>query len=183
MKLFQSLKSFKNDLLNKDQLQKLGELESLEPNYNRLLKRKEKITDELRTLNNQIKAIEDTHSDFTVQLKKINKNLVPIVSIGFDKRWATYNCIVKISVASKSFYLGKESSIKKRIQQFHSNNIMDKDINFIKLEIIKIVSTVIMQFIDTKSPKDPFKKRVKLNLDNVLDKYVASGEWDYWVSR
>ena len=40
-----------------------------------------------------------------------------------------------------------------------------------------------MQFIDTKSPKDPFKKRVKLNLDNVLDKYVASGEWDYWVSR
>jgi hypothetical protein len=86
-------------------------------------------------------------------------------------------------VASKSFYLGKESSIKKRIQQFHSNNIMDKDINFIKLEIIKIVSTVIMQFIDTKSPKDPFKKRVKLNLDNVLDKYVASGEWDYWVSR
>ena len=43
MKLFQSLKSFKNDLLNKDQLQKLSELESLEPNYNRLLKRKEKI--------------------------------------------------------------------------------------------------------------------------------------------
>ena len=43
MKLFQSLKSFKNDLLNKDQLQKLGELESLEPNYNKLLKRKEKI--------------------------------------------------------------------------------------------------------------------------------------------
>ena len=73
MKLFQSLKSFKNDLLNKDQLQKLGELESLEPNYNRLLKRKEKITDELRTLNSQIKAIEDTHSDFTVQLKKIIK--------------------------------------------------------------------------------------------------------------
>ena len=183
MKLFQSLNSLKKNLLNKDQLQKLGELESLELNYNRLLKRKEKITDELRNLNNQIKAIEAPHSDYIIQFKKINKNLVPIISVGFDKRWATYNCIVQLSVASKSFYLGKEDSIKKRIQQFHSNIIMDKDMNFIKSEIIKIVSTVIMQFIDTKSQKDPFKKRVKLNLDNVLDKYVASGEWDYWVSR
>ena len=91
MKLFQSLKSLKNNLLNNDQLQKLGELESLELNYNRLLKRKETITDELRNLNNQIKAIKDTHSDYIVQFKKINKNLVPIISVGFDKRWATYN--------------------------------------------------------------------------------------------
>ena len=60
---------------------------------------------------------------------------------------------------------------------------MGRGINFVKSEIIKIVSTVIMQFIDTKSPKNPFKKRIKLNLDNVLERYVASGEWDYWVSR
>ena len=40
-----------------------------------------------------------------------------------------------------------------------------------------------MQFIDMKSPKDPFKKTIKLNLENVLERYVASGEWDYWTSR
>ncbi|HIG90679.1 MAG: hypothetical protein ABGW67_04035 [Flavobacteriaceae bacterium] len=178
-----SLKLLKANLLNKEELSKLNELESLAPEYERLLKTRKRLSEKLKDLNSRIKIVEDYQLEVALLLKKNNKHLAPIISIGFDKRWATYNCIVKISVASKSFYLGKESSIKKRIQQFHSNNIMDNDINFIKSEIIKIVSTVIMQFIDTKSLKNSFKKRVKLNLDNILDKYVASGEWDYWVSR
>ena len=60
---------------------------------------------------------------------------------------------------------------------------MGRGIGFVKAEIIRIVNTVIMQFIDINSEKDVFKKRAKLNLDNVLERYVASGEWDYWVSR
>ena len=180
MKLFNSTYSYKNNLLNKDELRKLTELKS---ERNRLLKRKEKITHQLKDLNNRIKTTEDSHSEFILHLKKNNKNFVPIISVGFDKRWATYNCVVKISGSIKSFYLGKEDSIKGKVQQFHSNNIMGRGINFVKSEIIKIISTVIMQFIDTKSPKNPFKKRIKLNLDNVLERYVASGEWDYWVSR
>ena len=60
---------------------------------------------------------------------------------------------------------------------------MGRGIGFVKTEIIRIVNTVIMQFIDINSEKDVFKKRAKLNLDNVLERYVASGEWDYWVSR
>jgi hypothetical protein len=60
---------------------------------------------------------------------------------------------------------------------------MNRGINFLKSEIIEIVSAVIMQFIDPKSPKSPFKKTIKLNLENVLERYVASGEWDYWASR
>ena len=59
---------------------------------------------------------------------------------------------------------------------------MGRGIGFVKTEIIRIVNTVIMQFIDINSEKDIFKKRVKLNLDNVLERYVASGEWDYWAS-
>ena len=106
-----------------------------------------------------------------------------MISVGFDKRWSTYNCIVKISGATKSFYLGKENAIKRKIQQFHSKNIMGRGMSFVKSEVIKIISTVIMQFIDMKSPKDPFKKTIKLNLENVLERYVASGEWDYWTSR
>ena len=60
---------------------------------------------------------------------------------------------------------------------------MGRGIRFVKTEIIRIVNTVIMQFIAISSEKDVFKKRAKLNLDNVLERYVASGEWDYWVSR
>jgi hypothetical protein len=180
MKLFNPSQSYKKNLLNKDELIKLTQLES---EHNRLLKRKEKITHQLKDLNNRIKITEDSHSEFILHLKRNNKNFAPIISVGFDKRWATYNCIVKISGATKSFYLGKEVSIKEKVQQFHKNNIMSRGMNFLKSEIIEIVSTVIMQFIDPKSPKDPFKKRIKLNLDNVLERYVASGEWEYWVSR
>ena len=185
MKSNLSLKSLKGNLLNKEELSKLNELESLTPEYESLLKTRKRLTQKLADVNNRITAIENNElSDQTQDIFEIyNKHLAPIISIGFDKRWATYNCIVKISGSTKSFYLGKEKSIKGKVQQFHKNNIMSRGINFLKSEITEIVSTVIMQFIDPKSPKDPFKKTIKLNLENVLERYVASGEWDYWVSR
>tara|TARA_Y100000588_G_scaffold375475_1_gene451879 strand:+ start:455 stop:1006 length:552 start_codon:yes stop_codon:yes gene_type:complete len=183
MKSNLSLKSLKGNLLNKEELSKLNELESLTPEYESLLKTRKRLTQKLADVNNRITAIENNQKQVALLLKKNNHHLTPVISVGFDKRWATYNCIVKISGSTKSFYLGKEKSIKGKVQQFHKNNIMSRGINFLKSEIIEIVSTVIMQFIDPKSPKDPFKKTIKLNLENVLERYVASGEWDYWVSR
>ncbi len=183
MKLKLSVKSLKGSFLSKDELTKLKEIEALIPEYENLLKTKSKLTSKLKKLNQRINIIENYNSEFNLLLKKNNKHLSPVISIGFDKRWATYNCIVKISGTTKSFYLGKENAIKKKIQQFHSNNIMGRGINFIKSEVIKITSTVITQFIDMKNKENPFKKRTKLNLDNVLERYVASGEWDYWSSR
>ena len=183
MKSNLSLKSLKGNLLNKEELSKLNELESLTPEYESLLKTRKKLSEKLRDLNSRIKIVENYQQEVILLLKKNNKHLAPIISIGFDKRWATYNCIVKISGSTKSFYLGKEKSIKAKVQQFHKNNIMNRGINFLKSEIIEIVSAVIMQFIDPKSPKSPFKKTIKLNLENVLERYVASGEWDYWASR
>ena len=183
MRLKKFLQSYNTDLLNKDELNKLSELNSQSFEYDRLLKRKNKLNQELKDINLKIKSINKLHSEFASHLKKTNKDITPIISVGFDKRWSTYNCIVKISGSSKSFYLGKEKAIKKKLQQFHSANIMGRGIGFVKAEIIRIVNTVIMQFIDINSGKDVFKKRAKLNLDNVLERYVASGEWDYWVSR
>ena len=183
MRLKKFLQSYNTDLLNKDELNKLTELNSLSSEYNQLVKRKTKLNKEVKAINLKIKSIDRLHSEFASHLKKTNKDITPIISVGFDKRWSTYNCIVKISGYSKSFYLGKENAIKKKLQQFHSNNIKGRGIGFVKGEIIRIVSTVIMQFIDINSKKDIFKKRVKLNFDNVLERYVASGEWDYWASR
>jgi len=183
MKLNLSLKSIKGSLLSKDELNKLKEVEALMPEYDSLLGSKSKLTAKLKDLNHRIKIIENYQSELALLLKKNNKHLAPVISVGFDKRWATYNCIVKISGATKSFYLGKENAIKKKIQQFHSKNIMGRGMHFVKSEVIKITSTVIMQFIDMKATDTLFKKRVKLNLENVLERYVASGEWDYWTSR
>ena len=183
MKSNLTLRSLKGNLLSKDELSKLKEIEALMPEYEGLLRTRSKVTGKLKELNNRINIIENYQKEVLLLLKKNNKHLAPVISVGFDKRWSTYNCIVKISGATKSFYLGKENAIKRKIQQFHSKNIMGRGMSFVKSEVIKIISTVIMQFIDPKSPNDPFKKRIKLNLDNVLERYVASGEWDYWVSR
>jgi len=183
MKSNLTLRSLKGNLLSKDELSKLKEIEALMPEYEGLLRTRSKITGKLKELNNRINIIENYQKEVLLLLKKNNKHLAPVISVGFDKRWSTYNCIVKISGATKSFYLGKENAIKRKIQQFHSKNIMGRGMRFVKSEVIKIISTVIMQFIDMKSPKDPFKKTIKLNLENVLERYVASGEWDYWTSR
>ncbi len=178
-----SIESLKDNLLDKNELVKLRELELLTPEYQRLLATRTKLSSKLKDLNNRIKILENYHREFTLLLKQNNKHLAPVISVGFDKRWSTYNCIVKISGATKSFYLGKENAIKKKIQQFHNRNIMGRGMNFVKSEVIKITSTVIMQFINMKSTADPFSKNVKLNFDNVLEMYVTSGEWDYWKSR
>ena len=183
MKSSLTLRSLKGNLLSKNELSKLKDIEALMPEYEGLIKTRSKITGKLKELNNRINIIEDYQKEVLLLLKKNNKHLAPVISVGFDKRWSTYNCIVKISGATKSFYLGKENAIKKRIQQFHNKNIMARGMNFIKSEVIKITSTVIMQFIDMKSTADPFSKKVKLNFDNILEMYVTSGEWDYWKSR
>ncbi len=175
-------KSYNPDLLNKNELSKLSELNSLSNEYDRLIKRKNRLSTELKDINLRIKSIQNLHSEFASHLKSTNKDINPIISVGFDKRWSTYNCIVKISGSGKSFYLGKEKAIKMKLQQFHSNNIMGRGMSFVKSEIIRIVNTVIMQFVDINSEKEIFKKRLKLNFDNVLERYVASGEWDYWKS-
>jgi len=182
MKSNLTLRSLKGNLLSKNELSKLKDIEALMPEYEGLIKTRSTITGKLKELNNRINIIEDYQKEVLLLLKKNNKHLAPVISVGFDKRWSTYNCIVKISGATKSFYLGKENAIKKRIQQFHNKNIMGRGMNFIKSEVIKITSTVIMQFVDINSEKEIFKKRLKLNFDNVLERYVASGEWDYWKS-
>ena len=103
MKLNLSLKSIKGSLLSKDELNKLKEVEALMPEYDSLLGSKSKLTAKLKDLNHRIKIIENYQSELALLLKKNNKHLAPVISVGFDKRWATYNCIVKISGATKSF--------------------------------------------------------------------------------
>ena len=104
---------------------------------------------------------------------------MPIISIGFDSRSSTYICIVKYKKATKSFYLGNESKLKSRLQQFYLDDLNTKKMDFIKEEVKMIVSNVISDFINTRT-KTIFTQSPKLNFINVLDKYYESNLWEHW---
>ena len=108
------------------------------------------------------------------ELKQINKTDQLIVSIGFDKRWSSYNCIVKYKTFHFSIYLGNEQKIKNLLQQFHENNINYLKIDDIKNEIKKIISGVVVPYLIKH------KTHKKLTFLTIIDLYISSGDWDYW---
>ena len=122
---------------------------------------------------NQLKIEE---KELKKELKKINQSDQLIVSVGFDKRWSSYNCIVKFRTFHFSIYLGNEQKIKKALQQFHKNDINDIKIEDIKTEIKQMVSSVIAPYLIKYKTKD------KLSFETIINLYIESGDWDYWRS-
>ena len=97
---------------------------------------------------NELKKIKTNKLRLKSFLKNLKKNHIPIVSIGFDKRWSTYNCIIKIKGNSKSFYLGNENGIMNKIQQFYIQDLSKKNIDFIKDAVSSIIRSVVLDFYD-----------------------------------
>ena len=123
-----------------------------------------------------INALKIEEKELKKELKKINQSDQLIVSVGFDKRWSSYNCIVKFRTFHFSIYLGNEQKIKKALQQFHKNDINDKKIEVIKTEIKQMVSSVIASYLIKYKTKD------KLSFGTIIELYIDSGDWDYWRS-
>ena len=121
-----------------------------------------------------INALKIKEKELKKELKKINQTDQLIISVGFDKRWSSYNCIVKFRTFHFSIYLGNEQKIKKALQQFHKNDINDKKIEVIKTEIKQMVSSVIAPYLIKYKTKD------KLSFGTIIDLYIDSGDWDYW---
>ena len=121
-----------------------------------------------------INALKIDEKELKKELKKINQSDQLIVSVGFDKRWSSYNCIVKFRKFHFSIYLGNEQKIKNELQQFHKNNINDKKIEDIKIEVKEMVSSVIVPYLIK------YKTKGKLSFATIIDLYIDSGDWDYW---
>ena len=126
------------------------------------------------TISKSINELIIKEKELRKELKKINKTDQLIVSIGFDKRWSNYNCIVKYRTFHFSIYLGNEQKIKNLLQQFHENNINYLKIDDIKNEIKKIISSVIVPYLIKH------KTHKKLTFLTIIDLYISSGDWDYW---
>ena len=158
-----------------DQIDKLGVLQS----------DKEKMINKIRSYKTTLRSLKDSLDIVNIEISKANKKalkslkVLPIISIGFDTRSSTYICIVKYKKATKSFYLGNESKLKSRLQQFYLEDLNTKKMEFIKDELKMIVSNVISDFINTRSITI-FTDSPKLNFTNILDKYYESNLWEHW---
>ena len=158
-----------------DQIDKLSVLQS----------DKEKIINKIKSYKTTLRSLKDSLEIVNSEISKANKKalkslkVLPIISIGFDTRSSTYICIVKHKKATKSFYLGNESKLKSRLQQFYLEDLNTKKMEFIKDELKMIVSNVISDFINTRSITI-FTDSPKLNFTNILDKYYESNLWEHW---
>ena len=158
-----------------DQIDKLSVLQS----------DKEKIINKIKSYKTSLNSLKESLDFVNGEISKANKKalkslkVLPIISIGFDTRSSTYICIVKYKKATKSFYLGNESKLKSRLQQFYLDDLNTKKMDFIKKELKMIVSNVISDFINTRS-KTIFTDSTKLNFTNVLDKFYESNLWEHW---
>ena len=132
-----------------------------------LLNKKKKIIKEINAIKIQEKKLRN-------ELKINEDQFKLVVSMGFDKRWSTYNCIVKFKDLHFSFYLGKEKAIKNKLQQFHQKDISRRGKGFIKEEIKEIVRAVVPNHLKS----DNSYKSV--NFKKIIELYILSGEWNYW---
>ena len=146
---------------------------------------KEKIINKIKSYKTSLNSLKESLDFVNGEISKVNKKalksikVLPIISIGFDTRSSTYICIVKYKKATKSFYLGNESKLKSRLQQFYLEDLNTKKMEFIKDEVKMIVANVISDFINTRS-KTIFTDSTKLNFTNVLDKFYESNLWEHW---
>ena len=132
-----------------------------------LLNKKKRIIKEINAIKIQEKKLRN-------ELKIDEDQFKLVVSMGFDKRWSTYNCIVKFKDLHFSFYLGKEKAIKNKLQQFHQKDISRRGKGFIKEEIKEIVRAVVPNHLKS----DNSYKSV--NFKKIIEIYILSGEWNYW---
>lgn len=166
--------------LSQDQLKSLNEWDLLSQKKDQLFKKKKEVESKLSKIKSQIDIINHKKLTLKPKLKRLKNKYIPIISIGFDKRWSTYNCIIKIGTHQKSFYLGKEKVIKDKINIFFKDDISEKNITFLKEETIKIIRNVINNFLSQISSNKSTNHTNKLSFDNIIKKYEEQGDWEYY---
>ena len=146
----------------------------LKNSLNTLQSKKKVLLNKKKRIIKEINAIKIQEKKLRNELKINEDQFKLVVSMGFDKRWSTYNCIVKFKDLHFSFYLGKEKAIKNKLQQFHQKDISRRGKGFIKEEIKEIVRAVVPNHLKS----DNSYKSV--NFKKIIELYILSGEWNYW---
>ena len=169
--------------LTSEQKELLVNWRELKAQKKKLAKKKRKVNIKLDSIKENIELIEKKQAKLKPSIKRLKKDFIPTVSIGYDKRWATYICIIKLKRGSKSFYLGKEEDIKKKIGVFYKDDIGRMEIELLKKETLKIVRNVTGEFLSDAFNKEKPKGKKKISFDNIINRYIEKGDWDYWMKE
>ena len=158
-----------------DQSLKLNYLNKLDAESHRLQLKKKSILKELRRINKNIFINKNQILKVSSSITLGNEQLVPLISIGFDKRSKTYNCIYDIGENKFCIYIGSEKKIRTELREYYMDNIInelkiDNVISDLK-EIIRLTFED-LDFI-TLSEK-------KINFSEIMSLYNKSGKWSYW---
>ena len=146
----------------------------LKNGLNTLKSKKKLLLNKKKKIIKEINAIKIQEKNLRNEIKNCEDQNKLLVAVGFDKRWSTYNCIVKFKDAHFSFYLGKEKAIKNKLQQFHQKEISRRGQSFIKDKIKEIVRAVVPNHLKSGNS---YKS---VNFQKIIELYILSGEWNYW---
>jgi len=163
--------SFSND--QKQLFQKLNEVNDKLIKYKG---RRKKISQERKRIDALIVEAEKLYEELTIKIKFDKFFLKPFVSIGFDKRSSTYNCIYEINDSKHCFYIGSKKKIRKVLEPFQRDDIQHVSFKNLKLQLINIIKIVLTDL----SKSQTYKECTKINFQTVIDHYLESGQWAYW---
>ena len=162
-------KSDQNLILNYDQI--LAKENQLKKSIKKITKQKIKLKNEYEELISERKKISN-------QVKTIYNKTFTTISVVFDKRWKTYICIFKNSGSQKSLYLGKHDLILETIKQYYRNDEFDNSVDFLKTELKRILVSIQSKILSITTDNKIIIKKKKL--ENIIQLYEESGNWDYW---
>ena len=73
--------------------------------------------------------------------------------------------------------------LKKKIGVFYKEDISNKDTEFLKKETLKIIRNVIGDFLLNAFNKEKQKGKKKISFNNIINRYIEKGDWNYWVKE
>ena len=157
---------------------KLNYLRELNTESQRLQLKKKNILGELKRINKKILINKNEVSKIYSSIDIGYEQLVPLISIGFDKRSKTYNCIYDIGGKKFCIYIGSEKKIRTELQEYYKDNII------YELKIDDVISDlkdiIRLTFEDLDLKKLSLKK---INFTEIMNLYNKSGKWSYWKKK
>lgn len=158
-----------------DQSLKLNYLKKLDTEADRLKLKKKSILGELRRINKKIFINKNEIIKISSSITLRNEQLVPLISIGFDKRSKTYNCIYDIGRNKFCIYIGSEKKIRDKLQEYYIDNIIyELSINDVISDLKEIIRLT-FEDLDFKTLNEK-----KISFPEIMYLYNKSGKWSYW---
>ena len=171
----------KGGLIIQDDKQKeiLDQLVQVDDKISKLKQKKKNLIEKKKKVDKLILQGNEIKIKLTNKINLSKHNYIPLISIGFDKRSSTYNCIYHTSHYKYSFYIGNQSKIRNFLKPYYKSDINNFHITDLIKEVIEIIR---FYFFKNKISSNTIKKQ-KLKFKTIMDYYDTYGNWTYWSAQ